>query len=432
MKTGKQQKKKKVKRVEKSIRSQIIATGLCQLVMMSTSISILSLRGVDPMLISNTIALVLLIGIVQLLYVAHSIVKPIRVAEECIMQVAEGRLDFDIDEKIRKRGDEIGSMADSLVGLRDKLKGTMTDIQEVSHKLLSSEEVMERMVVEANSVTGQIETAVEMISKDAKDQNIDMKEASEHIERIGLMISNIVSSVEHLEETSVKMKEDGNKSSEIMEDLDISNQRTNNAIEKINQQVHLTYNASVRINDVIQMITSIAKQTVLLALNASIEAARAGEHGKGFSVVAEEISLLANQSSASAKEIDAIIRDLSTESGKMLDIMNEVLTDVDKQKVKLLETQGHFTKVNDGIGVNLQEILEIRTQTQICDAAKDKITEAIEALRMISEESVYSTNETQASVTGLNQNIGEIAVTASQLKDYAETLNNQIRYFSVQ
>ncbi len=432
MKTGKQQKKKKVKRVEKSIRSQIIATGLCPLVMMSTSISILSLRGVDPMLISNTIALVLLIGIVQLLYVAHSIVKPIRVAEECIMQVAEGRLDFDIDEKIRKRGDEIGSMADSLVGLRDKLKGTMTDIQEVSHKLLSSEEVMERMVVEANSVTGQIETAVEMISKDAKDQNIDMKEASEHIERIGLMISNIVSSVEHLEETSVKMKEDGNKSSEIMEDLDISNQRTNNAIEKINQQVHLTYNASVRINDVIQMITSIAKQTVLLALNASIEAARAGEHGKGFSVVAEEISLLANQSSASAKEIDAIIRDLSTESGKMLDIMNEVLTDVDKQKVKLLETQGHFTKVNDGIGVNLQEILEIRTQTQICDAAKDKITEAIEALRMISEESVYSTNETQASVTGLNQNIGEIAVTASQLKDYAETLNNQIRYFSVE
>ncbi len=432
MKTGKQQKKKKVKRVEKSIRSQIIATGLCPLVMMSTSISILSLRGVDPMLISNTIALVLLIGIVQLLYVAHSIVKPIRVAEECIMQVAEGRLDFDINEKIRKRGDEIGSMADSLVGLRDKLKGTMTDIQEVSHKLLSSEEVMERMVVEANSVTGQIETAVEMISKDAKDQNIDMKEASEHIERIGLMISNIVSSVEHLEETSVKMKEDGNKSSEIMEDLDISNQRTNNAIEKINQQVHLTYNASVRINDVIQMITSIAKQTVLLALNASIEAARAGEHGKGFSVVAEEISLLANQSSASAKEIDAIIRDLSTESGKMLDIMNEVLTDVDKQKVKLLETQGHFTKVNDGIGVNLQEILEIRTQTQICDAAKDKITEAIEALRMISEESVYSTNETQASVTGLNQNIGEIAVTASQLKDYAETLNNQIRYFSVE
>ncbi|MDF2872506.1 MAG: methyl-accepting chemotaxis protein [Anaerocolumna sp.] len=432
MKIGKQQNRKKTKRVEKSIRSQIIATGLCPLVMMSTSVSILSLRGADPMLVSNTIALVLLIGIVQLLYVAHSIVKPIRVAEECIMQVAEGRLDFDIDDKIRKRGDEIGSMAECLVGLRDKLRGTMTDIQEVSDKLLSSEEIMERMVVEANSVTGQIETAVEIISKDAKNQNVDMNEASEHIDKIGLLISNIVSSVEHLEETSAKMKEDGNKSSEIMDDLDESNQRTNNAIERINQQVHLTYNASVRINDVIQMITSISKQTVLLALNASIEAARAGEHGKGFSVVAEEISLLANQSSASAKEIDTIIRDLSTESGKMLDIMNEVLADVDKQKVKLVETQGHFQKVNAGIGVSLQEILEIRTQTQICDAAKEKITEAIEALRMISEESVYSTNETQESVIGLNQNIGEIAVTAAQLKDYAETLNNQIRYFSVQ
>jgi Methyl-accepting chemotaxis protein len=422
---------KKSKRVTKSIKNQIIATALCPLIAMSTSVSVLSLKGYNEMLIANVIALVLIIGIIQLLYVANNIVKPIRDAEECMIQLAQGNLDISISEKMRKRKDEVGSMADALIVLRDKLKDAISDIQEVAEKLVGSEDVMEKMVENASVITGQIENAVQTISDESKKQYDDMNEASEHIDEIGNMISSIVGSVQHLEETSGRMNEDGKRSTEIMNDLDQSNERTNSAIERINKQVHSTYEASVRINDVVQMITSIAKQTVLLALNASIEAARAGEHGRGFSVVAEEISKLANQSSESAKEIDAIIGDLSNESGRMLEIMNEVLTDVEKQREKLVETQGHFKKVNEGIEVSLQETLEIRVQTKTCDVARDKITESIRALRAISEESVYSTNDTLTSVTGLNQNISEIEATAALLKDYAETLNNQVKFFNV-
>ena len=427
----KNQDRKKPKRVTKSIKNQIIATAICPLIAMSTSVSVLSLNGYNEMLIANVIAFVLIIGIIQLLYVANNIVKPIHDAEEYIIQLAQGNLDISISEKMRKRNDEVGSMATSLITLRDKLKDVISDIQKVADKLVSSEDVMEKMVEDASVITGQIENAVQTISDDAKKQYDDMNEASEHIDEIGYLISNIVGSVQHLEETSGRMNDDGKQSTEIMNDLDKSNERTNNAIERINKQVHSTYNASVRINDVIQMITSIAKQTVLLALNASIEAARAGEHGRGFSVVAEEISKLANQSSESAKEIDAIIGDLSNESGRMLEIMNEVLTDVEIQRIKLIETQGHFTKMNEGIGVSLQETLEIRVQTKTCDTARDKITESIRALRTISEESVYSTKDTLTSVTGLNQNISEIETTAALLKDYAETLNNQVKYFTI-
>lgn len=425
------QDKKKLKKVEKSIRGQIIATGICPLVAMSTAVSILSLGGYNPMIVSYTIAAILFIGTIQLLHIAHSIVKPIRKAEECMRQIADGNLDITIDEKMRRRKDEIGSMSEALIVLSDKLKNSIFDIQKVSERLVNSEEMLDKMVGEANVVTGQIDSAVQSISEDAKKQNNDMNEASVHINEIGSLIGNIVGSVQHLEETSGRMKEDGNQSVRIMTDLDKSNERTNHAIERINTQVHLTYGASVRINDVIQMITSIAKQTVLLALNASIEAARAGENGRGFSVVAEEISKLANQSSESAKEIDAIIGNLSSESEMMLKIMNEVLTDVETQREKLEETQKHFDKVNEGIDDSLQEILEIRELTNTCNSAKDKITKHIEELRAISEGNVYSTNHTRKSVAGLNQNIGEIESTAALLKDYAETLNNQVQYFSV-
>lgn len=421
----------KPKKMKKSIRNQIIATGLCPLITMSTAVSILSLNGHDPMIVSYTIAVILLIGTIQLLYIAQSIVKPIGKAEEYLKQIAEGNLNITIDEKMRRREDEIGSMSEVLTVLSDKLKASIVDIQQVSDELIDSDELLETMVEEANIVSGQISSSVQRISEDAKKQNNDMKEASRHINGIGNMIGNIVDSVQHLEETSSKMKEDGNRSTVIMKELDNYNERTNDAIERINNQVHMTYEASVQINDVIQMITYIAKQTVLLALNASIEAARAGEHGKGFSVVAEEISKLANQSSVSAKEIDSIIGNLSTESGKMLVIMKEVLSDVKLQREKVLETQKHFEKVSAGIEDSLAEISEIRDQTKTCNEAKNMITKHIETLRTISKESVYSTDSARKSVDLLNQNISEIESTAGLLKGYSETLNNQVRYFSV-
>lgn len=151
----------KLKRVRKNICNQIIATGLCPLVTMSTAVSLLSSNGHSPMMIANTIAVILFIGTAQLLYVAHDIVKPIRKAEGCMMQIADGNLDITIDKKMGKRQDEIGSIAEALTVLSNKLKGSIFDIQDVSEKLVNSEDVLDRMVGEANEVTGQIQSAVQ-------------------------------------------------------------------------------------------------------------------------------------------------------------------------------------------------------------------------------------------------------------------------------
>lgn len=111
--------------------------------------------------------------------------------------------------------------------------------------------------------------------------------------------------------------------------------------------------------------------------------------------------------------------------------MKEALFDVEKQRENLIETQGRFVKVNDGILVSLQETLQIREQANICDSERIKITEFIKALRATLEESVSSTNQARESVTGLNHNIDEIESTSLLLKDYAQTLKAQAEYFSI-
>ena len=138
-------------------------------------------------------------------------------------------------------------------------------------------------------------------------------------------------------------------SSVIIRQLSESNDRTTQAINRIGRQIEATNDSVQMIHAAVELITSIASQTSLLALNASIEAARAGEHGKGFAVVASEIQKLAEQSNDSAEKIKDIIRDLLSEAEQTVNVMHEVEDIVAQQQEKLEETKTKFVSVADGI-----------------------------------------------------------------------------------
>ena len=97
------------------------------------------------------------------------------------------------------------------------------------------------------------------------------------------------------------------------------------------------------------MITEIASQTNLLSLNASIVAARAGENGKGFSVVADEIRNLSEQSRLSAEKIENIVRQLMTNSDNSVETMKEVSAVVGQQDEMLSNTITMFDSLNGEI-----------------------------------------------------------------------------------
>lgn len=296
---------------------------------------------------------------------------------------------------------------------------------------MQSGDSLESMASQTSTTADEISHAVEDISKGAVTQAEDIESATTQVANMGEMIEQIVSGVKGLDEISLSMKKADDESEQIISELSVSNDRTIDAIQKIDASVRTTNESVGRIQEAINLITAIASETSLLALNASIEAARAGEAGRGFAVVASQISKLSEDSNNSAKTIEDIIIQLSADSEASVQIMAEVGEIINEQQRKLDETKDKFKDVSRGIETSMAETEKIYGQTKECDQARAQVTDVIQNLSAVAQQNAASTEETNAAMEELNATINLLAEAAKDLKDIAEELERDVSFFKV-
>lgn len=374
---------------------------------------------------------VILLAVVVCVIRSKKIVKDIFLAKTSLDELATGNLKAEVDTALLERGDEIGDMGRAVDNLTQKLRAIVGDLKQSSDVLHSSGDELSTMAGQSSQVADEISRAVEEISKGAVSQAEEIESASHEISTMGQVIENIVDNVGSLADMSLQMSEAGRLSDKTMAELSDSNDKTTEAIAHIGKQIQLTGEAIKKISDSASLITDIADETSLLALNASIESARAGEAGKGFAVVASEIQKLSIQSAEAVSEIQRIIDTLETESEKTMVVMEEAEQLIQEQQAKLDATKSSFMDVSKGIDVSKSGTDEIRSNANSCDTARVQVVDVIANLSAISEQNAASTQETTASMQELNATINLLADAAANLKGLSESLNNEMSFFKI-
>ena len=374
---------------------------------------------------------IVLIAMVVSIIMALSIIKAIKHAMEVLRKVSAGDLTDNVDEKTRVRKDEIGEIVDRVDELKGSLKNVISNIQESSAMLSESAHNLDMVAAQTNGITEGISGAINEIAVGATTQANETDSAAKDVEKMGEMIQYVVDSASQLNQNAANMDRAGQEATVIIGELNESNNKTIDAVERIGKQTKTTNDSAQQIKQAVSLISSIAEETNLLSLNASIEAARAGEQGRGFAVVASQIQKLAEQSNSSAQHIEEIITELLVDSEKTVEIMGDVSNIVAEQQEKLDATKSKFEEVRNEISTSLNGIAQIQSKTDALNEARVKIVEVITNLSAISEENAASAEETTASTEELNATVAELATSAKMLEDMAASLESQIRIFKI-
>ena len=328
---------------------------------------------------------------------------------ESIKDVAEGNLTTGIPKELISRNDELGTISENILNLRDKLLDIIGTSVKLSGEVTSSGDSLADSAENAANESGLVANAVNDISTGAMSQAESVQDSASNVGEIGTDIENITDNVSVLSTNTQDMKDACVNSMKALEILLQQNLAVMESMKEIDEQIRNT-NASVQhIAESSKLITDIASQTNLLALNASIEAARAGESGKGFAVVADEIGKLASQSAETAEQINTIIHELTSESEKSISTIEQMNTELSEQTSHLDETKQNMERMQQGVDSVSVNAKEITSRVDNLDVAK-----------------------TNHSMDKLNSTFEIITNASESLKDLAKQLYDKISYFTIE
>ena len=351
----------------------------------------------------GTIVLIIIIVIVSLFAIQKLIMSKLDALQERTYDLSKGAGDLTA-KIIVPQGDEIAQVAQNINEFIEKVRVTVYQATSTSTKSLDIAQTLSQATVD--------------MKRKANDESSIVHDVCIQ----GKSIQDILStSVEQAEDT----KENINTTGETLRGVNTQIISLANSIEESSQdELELSHKLeqlshdAAQVKDVLTVISDIADQTNLLALNAAIEAARAGEHGRGFAVVADEVRKLAERTQKSLSEINSTI-------SVIVQSINDASENMSRNATKIESLSQSATQAETDINSSVSSI-EVSI-VQVGETVNGYISNSKSIESMIEQVSQIETISSENKDT-----IDEISAASSKLEDMSSGLNSLLKGYKTE
>ncbi|WP_353095090.1 methyl-accepting chemotaxis protein [Tissierella praeacuta] len=368
------------------------------------------------------------VAVIVALFVVRWINKNINKLLYGFEKASKGDLLFHININT---GDEFEDLGRGFNNMIDTIRSLVTDIGESSNIILSTSDIMSNSANEASIAIDEISITIDQVAQGTVSQAEDISDGVEGVNKLAEEIENIEELASNMNTISLETNELSQDGLKRMNGLIEKTQEVNRTSKDMAIAIGEMNGVTAEIGVITDTINEISAQTNLLALNAAIEAARAGEAGRGFSVVADEIRKLAEQSGNATYKIQTLIEEIKEKSNLVGQTMNSTQMVVNEQTEFVNETKSIFNMIMESIDRLIEGIGEIKDSINQTNENKDNIVNRMLSISSIAEESSASTEEVSASAEEINATMTEFNETALQLKELAKELKDKLSIFTI-
>ena len=355
----------------------------------------------------------------------------IRILTNSAESISRGDLTRDVTLHPSRIPDESHELAGLINLMLQSLRDLVCHIKNTSGRLTKSAHEINSTALEINASTEEIALSIEQISHGAGTQAELVAKGSKTIREMAISIELVAARARETAKTARETSLTAQHGRSLAHD---SLERMKEFFEK-QEQIGLqfdTFNSKLqKVGKVADCIGDIARQTNLLALNASIEAARAGEYGKGFSVVAEEVRKLADNSSHSAADIRDMIESLREESRQVHGIIVESSRSIKEGKQNIDVTASAFQEILKTVLDTERKASSIADLSLMQKEGSARMVTAVDEIAKVADDNAASTVQVSAATEEQLAAMQDMALATKELTQLAEELMAVVERFHV-
>ncbi|MEF2967603.1 methyl-accepting chemotaxis protein [Paenibacillus sp. M1] len=373
--------------------------------------------------------IVFLLAIMAVYLFIHRMIRPIEKLSRQVNLVAQG--DLSVEPLSLSSKDEVGTLSRDFGNMTVSLRQLITEVNEMSMQVASSSQQLSASAEETGKASEQTVFITQELAAGAEKQLQNLEQSSAALQEMSAFISQIVDKADNVSEEariSAAAAKEGVSSIRL-------GMRQMNTIEgkiaALSSSIQQLGSHSKEIRNILDIITEIAAETNLLAINAAIEAARAGEQGSGFAVVASSVRKLAERSAASAQQIASLITFIIDQMDTTAETMEETSREVHLGAELVGNAGNSFEEIQQSTKNSAEAAGNVSETVRQLSANSKLLVEAMAQLVEVANSTVDGTQTMSAASQEQLAAMQEVDASAAFLSGLSEKLQSQIDRFKV-